>query len=167
MPDIEPNYTIIVDTREQQPWCFKHHSVASKKLDAGDYSLEGFENILGIERKKSVCEIANNIVENRFKDALERLGQLKYSFLLLEFDMDKVLSYPVGSTLPKRLWDKTRITPTFLLRNILDWNINYNINVLFCGSGSNAEQVAEYIFRRIFYLEMNLNYKQEPNNDTK
>lgn len=166
MTTVDPNYTIIIDTREQQPWSFKHHSVASKKLDAGDYSLEGFENILAIERKKSVCEIANNIVESRFKDALERLGQLKYSFLLLEFDLDKVLNYPIGSTLPKRLWDKTKITPVFLLKNILDWQLKYNIKVCFCGSSSNAEQLAEYIFRKIFYIEHNLKTK-ENNHDTK
>lgn len=165
MPTVDPNYTIIIDTREQQPWSFKHHSIASKKLDAGDYSLEGFENILAIERKKSVCEIANNIVEKRFKDALERLGQLKYSFLLLEFDLENILSYPIGSSLPKRLWDKTKITPTFLLRNILDWELKYNIKVFFCGSSSNAESLAEYIFRKIFYIEFNLKQKGK-NNET-
>ncbi len=165
MVTVDPNYTIIVDTREQQPWNFKHHSIASKKLDAGDYSLEGFENILAIERKKSVCEIANNVVESRFKDALERLGQLKYSFILLEFDLENVLNYPIGSTLPKRLWDKTKITPTFLLRNILDWELKYNIKIFFCGSSSNAEQLAEYIFRKIFYIEHNLKTK-EKSNDT-
>ena len=163
MPTVDPDYTIIIDTREQQPWNFKHHSVASKKLDAGDYSLEGFENILAIERKKSVCEIANNIVESRFKDALERLGQLKYSFLLLEFDLENVLSYPIGSSLPKKIWDKTKITPTFLLRNILDWQLKYNIKVQFCGSSNNAEQLAEYIFRRIFYIEYNLKHKENTN----
>lgn len=165
MVTVDPNYTIIIDTREQQPWSFKHHSIASKKLDAGDYSLEGFENILAIERKKSVCEIANNVVESRFKDALERLGQLKYSFILLEFDLENVLNYPIGSTLPKRLWDKTKITPTFLLRNILDWELKYNIKIFFCGSASNAEQLAEYIFRKIFYTEHNLKTK-EKSNDT-
>ena len=166
MTTVDPNYTIIIDTREQQPWSFNHHSIANKKLDAGDYSLEGFENILAIERKKSVCEIANNIVESRFKDALERLGQLKYSFLLLEFDLEDVLSYPIGSSLPKRLWDKTKITPTFLLRHILDWELKYNIKVFFCGSPSNAEKLAEYIFRKIFYIEYNLKNKEQ-NHDIK
>lgn len=161
MVTVDPNYTIIVDTREQQPWSFKHHSVANRKLDAGDYSMEGFENIFAIERKKSISEIANNIVESRFVNALERLGQCKYSFLLLEFNMDKVLSYPIGSSLPKKLWEKSRITPTFLLKNILDWNIKYGINVMFCGSAGNAEQIAEYIFRRVFYLEHNLKNKKE------
>ena len=77
MVNAEPDYTIIIDTREQQPWAFKHHSVANRKLDTGDYSMEGFEDIFTIERKKSISEIANNIVESRFSNALERLGRCK------------------------------------------------------------------------------------------
>ena len=75
------DFTIIIDTREQQPWTFNNHTVANRKLDTGDYSIEGLENILCIERKKSASEFANNIVESRFKDVLMRMNQLKYSFI--------------------------------------------------------------------------------------
>lgn len=146
------DFTIIVDTREQQPWTFEEYVVANKKLDTGDYSIEGLQDFFAIERKKSINEIANNIVEPRFKDVLARLAQLKYSFLLLEFGMTDVLYYPVGSNLPKKMWDKVRITPAFIMKNILDWQLKYNINVLFCNNASNAEKTAEYILKRI-YLE--------------
>ena len=79
------NFTIIVDTREQQPWIFDNYAKAHKKLDTGDYSVEGLEHLLTIERKKSSSEFATNIVESRFKDVVMRLSQFKYSFLLLEF----------------------------------------------------------------------------------
>ena len=148
------NFTIVVDTREQQPWSFPHYIVANRKLDTGDYSIEGLENVLAIERKKSVNEIATNIIEPRFKDAISRLSQHKYAFLLLEFDIDRVLSYPIGSALPKRLWHKTKSSPAFLMKHILDWQLNYNIKVIFCGSASDAEQVAEYILKKVNYLEM-------------
>ena len=153
MTNEQNNFTIIVDTREQQPWSFPHYAVANRKLDAGDYSIEGLESILSIERKKSVNEIATNIIEPRFKDAIQRLSKHKYAFLLLEFDIDKVLSYPIGSALPKRLWNRTKITPAFLMKHILDWQTQYNIKVIFCGSSSDAEQVAEYIFKKIYRLE--------------
>lgn len=163
MTTIDPKFTIIVDTREQQPWAFDHYATAHKKLDAGDYSIEGFENILGIERKKSINEIANNIIEPRFSNAISRLGQLKYSFLLLEFDMEDVLNYPIGSNLPKRLWDKVKISPAFIMKHILDWQLIHNIKVLFCGCPSNAEKTAEFILKKIYYLEKN---KKEQNHDT-
>ena len=63
-------FTIIVDTREQTPWEFGFHNTAKRKLDTGDYSMEGYESLFTIERKRSVSEIANNLSENRFKDCL-------------------------------------------------------------------------------------------------
>lgn len=154
------DFTIIVDTREQQPWTFDNYAVAHRKLDAGDYSIEGLENILAIERKKSVNEIANNIIESRFKDAIARLAQHKYAFLLLEFDIQNVLNYPIGSNLPKRLWDKIKISPAFLMKHILEWQTEHNIKVMFCGSSSDAESVAEFILNKVYYLEVIKKEKQ-------
>lgn len=164
MPNDKNDFTIIVDTREQQPWSFEHYTVANRKLDAGDYSIEGLEHVLAIERKKSVNEIATNIIEPRFKDAIQRLSEHKYAFLLLEFDIDKVLSYPIGSALPKRLWGRTKISPAFLMKHVLDWQINYNIKVMFCGSSTDAEQVAEFILKKVHYLEI---IKKEKDNEIK
>jgi len=147
------DFTIIVDTREQQPWTFKNHAVANKKLDTGDYSIEGLENILGIERKKSISEFANNITESRYQDVVMRLSQLKYSFLLLEFDLEDVLIYPIGSTVPKRMWDKIKISPAFLIKNILELELTHNIKTMFCGSSDNAQKMAEYILKKVNYIE--------------
>lgn len=155
------NFTIIVDTREQQPWTFDNYVVANKKLDTGDYSIEGLQDIFAIERKKSINEIANNIIEPRFKDVIARMSQLKYSFFLLEFGITDVLNYPIGSNLPKKLWDKIKITPPFIMKHILDWQLKYNIKVLFCNNASNAEQVAEYILKKIYLLHL-----QEKKNET-
>ena len=147
------DFTIIIDTREQQPWSFEHYTTASKKLDTGDYSIEGLEDIICIERKKSVTEVANNITESRFIDVIDRMSKYKYAFLLLEFDLEQVLNYPVGSNLPRRLWDKVKITPAFIIKHILELQLNHNIKVLFCGSQSDAEKMAEYILKKAHYIE--------------
>jgi ERCC4-type nuclease len=152
---INDEFTVIIDTREQQPWAFKEHTVANRKLDTGDYSIEGLEHLLCIERKKSASEFANNIVESRFKDVVMRMSQLKYSFLLLEFDLEDLLIYPIGSTVPKRMWDKIKISPAFLLKNILELQLKHDIIVYFCGDSDNAEKMAEYILKKIFYMEKN------------
>lgn len=157
------NFTIIVDTREQQPWDFTHYATAHRKLDTGDYSIEGLENIVCIERKKSASEFANNIVESRFANVVSRLSNIKYSFLLLEFDLEDLLVYPIGSTVPKKLWNKIKITPAFLIKNILELQINHNIIVYFCGDPSNAQKMAEYILKKIYYIEEILNKKDNKN----
>lgn len=147
------DFTIIVDTREQQPWEFGNYVIANRKLDTGDYSIEGLEHILCIERKKSVSEFANNVVESRFKDVVMRMSQLKYSFLLLEFSLNDVLIYPIGSTVPKKMWNKIKISPAFLIKNLLDLEISHNIKIIFCGNSSNAEKMAEHILKKVNYIE--------------
>lgn len=157
---IKNDFTVIIDTREQQPWSFDHYTTASRKLDTGDYSIEGLENLLAIERKKSINEIANNIVESRFKDVIERLSQTKYAYILLEFDLDNVLSYPIGSSLPKHMWDKVKISPSFIMKHILEWQMFHNIKVVFCGCASNAEKMAEFIMNKVYYLEVHSKNKK-------
>jgi ERCC4-type nuclease len=153
MTDYNNNFEIIVDTREQQPWIFENHIKACEKLDTGDYSVRGLENLLCIERKKSVSEIANNITEKRFKDVVARMTRYKYSFLLLEFDFDNVLSYPIGSNVPKRMWEKLKITPNFLIKHLVELQVFFNIKVLFCGSPSNAEKMALSIMKKVYEIE--------------
>lgn len=144
------NFTIIVDTREQQPWEFGLHVTAKKKLDTGDYSIQGLESILAIERKKSVSEIANNITESRFKNVLERMSQIRYPFMLFEFDLDDIYNFPIGSDIPKKLWDKLRISPKYLLKYLTELQLNYGIHILYCGCAENAEKMAVSIMKRVY-----------------
>lgn len=150
---IETDFTIIVDTREQKPWSFSTQASITHKLDTGDYSIEGLQNLLAIERKRNVAEVANNITEKRFKDVVERLKSIKHSFILLEFDLEDVMKYPIGSDIPKRLWDKIRISPAYIIKHLLDLQIDHNIKVIFCGNSSNAEKLALSIMKRIHKLE--------------
>jgi ERCC4-type nuclease len=146
-------FTVVVDTREQQPWSFENYAIANNKLDTGDYSIQGLEHILCIERKKSVSEIANNITEKRFKDVISRMSSYKYAFFIFEFDLEDVLIYPIGSSVPKRMWDKIKISPGFILKKLTDIQIENNIRVLFCGGPTNASKIAMSIMRKVYDLE--------------
>lgn len=146
------NFHIIVDTREQHPWSFDHMEKSVSKLDTGDYSLRGLEHIFCIERKGSIGEFANNITEKRFKDVVDRLSKISHAFILLEFNLQDVLIYPVGSNVPKKMWDKLRITPKFILKHINELQILHNIKVIFCGDASNAEKMALSLMRKIYEL---------------
>ena len=143
-------FTVIIDTREQTPWEFGFHTTSRRKLDTGDYSIEGFETIFTIERKRSVSEIANNITEKRFKDVLERMNKIPHSFMLMEFSIDEIYDFPVGSDVPKKLWDKLRISGNYIMKYLIETQLNYNIHILFCGSSENAEKTAVSIMKRIY-----------------
>ena len=150
---IDNNFKIIIDTREQQPWIFDNYAVSNEKLDTGDYSIQGFENILCIERKKSVSEIANNVTEKRFKDVVARMAQCKYSFLLLEFELDDIIKYPVGSNVPKKMWDKLKVSPNYIIKHLVELQIFFDIKVLFCGGPSNAEKIALSIMKKVYEID--------------
>ena len=91
MPDKKYSFNIIIDTREQKPWTFAGCDTINRKLDTGDYSIEGLEHLLCIERKNSVSEIANNISESRFKAEILRMNDYLHKFILLEFSLTDVL----------------------------------------------------------------------------
>jgi ERCC4-type nuclease len=143
-------FTIIVDTREQMPWEFGLHTTSRTKLDTGDYSIDGFQNLLAIERKRSVSEIATNITESRFNDVVNRLSKIPHAFMLFEFDIMDVYNYPVGSEIPKKMWDKLKISGNYIMKILTEIQLNHNIHILYCGSSSTAERVAVGIMKRIY-----------------
>src|ERR1022692_1606102 len=101
-------YTVIRDTREQKGWDFFEDDycdgMIEKKLDSGDYSILGLENVFCIEKKRNTAELAKNIFEKRFFAELQRLEKFDYSFLILEFNLIDVLNFPFGSGIPQNKW---------------------------------------------------------------
>jgi hypothetical protein len=142
-------FTIIADTREQTPWDFENYTVAHRKLDTGDYSIEGLEDVLAIERKRSVSEIANNISEKRFDDVLSRLQNYKHKFILIECTLNNILDYPIGSTVPKKLWNNLKITGKYILKYLTEISLKYDIHIIYCGNRENAEEYALSIMKRM------------------
>jgi ERCC4-type nuclease len=146
----QDNFTIIIDTREQHPWEFPLHATANRKLDTGDYSIEGLEDILCIERKNGVAEIANNMTESRFKDVINRMKTYKHAYILIECEYDQLMNYPIGSDVPKKAWGKIKISPAFILKFLTELSVQHNIHVIFCGSPSWAEKTALSIMKRVY-----------------
>lgn len=143
------SFNIIIDTREQKPWAFAGCDTINRKLDTGDYSIDGLEHLLCIERKNSVSEIANNISESRFKAEILRMQDYLYKFILLEFSLQDVLNYPVGSSVPRHMWNKIKIRPAYILKYLTELQIKHDIHVLFCDNPSSANEMAFSICKRV------------------
>ena len=150
---MDSDLKIIIDTREQKPWEFPGHATAVKKLDTGDYSVEGLEDVLCIERKQNTAEFAKNIIEKRYDDWTERMSKYKYKFLLLEFSLDDVYSFPRNSGIPKYLLNKTKISPKFLLKKLTELAILHDIHVVFCESAYRASMFAETLMYKVYTHE--------------
>ena len=83
-------------------------------------------------------------------DVIDRMDKIPLCFLLLEFNLDTVLNYPVGSGIPQRLWSRIRISPQYILKHLLELQMKHNIKVVFCGDATNAEILALAIMNRVY-----------------
>ncbi len=152
-------FTIIKDTREQDGYSFaasssRYHTcngMVSRKLDTGDYSIEGLEDKLCIERKASVVEFANNVGHDqvRFLKEIERMKDFPYKFLVFEFSLTDLMNFPEGSSIPESDWGKLRVTNKFMLKMIMEFQLHHDIKVLFCDSKKNAKWAVLSIIKRV------------------
>ena len=140
-------FLVIRDTREKDGWYFKESNycqgMIDQKLDTGDYSVQGLEDVLCIERKGSVSEIANNIVDKGFK----------YKFLILEFGIKDIMSFPEGSDIPRAKWNKIRIKGNFILKRLAEIQTKYDIHVITCEDKACAWHMTNSIMKRVFEIE--------------
>ena len=152
-------FTIIKDSREQEGYTFeasnsRYHTckgMVVRKLDTGDYSLEGLEDKICIERKASVVEFANNIGHDtvRFTKEIERMKPFPYKFLILEFSLSDLMEFPERSGIPEEDWGKLKVTNKFMLRRIMEYQMHHDIHVIFCDSKKNAKWTVLSILKRI------------------
>lgn len=83
---------IVIDTREQHPYSFTVPAVR-RKLDAGDYSIEGFETVAAIERKELNDYVQTVICQReRFAKELKKLAAYRLKAIVVEASMADVIA---------------------------------------------------------------------------
>ncbi len=147
---------ILYDSREKHPYtsfCDKfgnYIECRKTKLNTGDYSIEGLEDILCIERKESVTELAGNCISKRFLRELERMAKYKYAYIVLEFSLSDILGYPQNLKLPPRIKNKIKVSGNFILTRICQWSIDYNFQIFPCENRQYAEFMTGEIIKKIW-----------------
>lgn len=145
-------YLVIRDTQEKKDyWEFSPSKLCagtiSKHLETGDYTIETMEHLICIERKGRIAEWAQNIIEERFVNELERMRKFPFAFVILEFDMKDLMNYPYSSDIPPKLWPRIKISPYLLLKKTIEFQCEYpEINFVF--SGAYGKDIAGSIFKR-------------------
>lgn len=130
---------ILADTREKKPWaCAFADEVKHITLATGDYTLEGFEEVLAIERKRSVAELATNVTEDRFKNWTARLSEFPRPYIICEFSLEDVYAYPKGSSIPRHRWRYIRVRGKYIMKRVFELQ-EMGIEVIFAGSREAAE----------------------------
>lgn len=92
LADLRP--TIVIDSREQAPLTFTRIASVPGTLYSADYSVQGLEHLIGIERKSiddlsSCCMGANRA---RFERELHRLRGYRFARLLVIGSREDIVS---------------------------------------------------------------------------
>lgn len=160
---------IIIDTRERYPFDlgFYGFETIKRKLDTGDYSLEGYEEIISIDRKASVSELAQNLFYGykRFKAEMIRASKINHFFIVLEFPLEYVLIFPNGSGIPRNKWTGLRATPSGFYHKLELIYTNYGVKTIFCENRKAAEQKTVELLNLAINNESfdNIEYFRVPN----
>jgi len=151
-PAIKTTIHVVIDTREKAPLVLENDNytnfiVYNEALKTGDYSIKGLESAFVIERKASTSEIAGNIFEDRFDDELHRMAAFPYKFILCEFTLRDVLNFPINSGIPKYKWKGLKITGNFLLKKLVELEVNYGVPIIY--AGDHATDMAIALIKKI------------------
>ncbi len=122
-PPIPNNMIVVIDTREQAPYLFSGCRTSIRKLNQGDYSLEGWEDKIAIERK-SANDFFGSITQgrDRFERELERLKNYKFKGLVIEDEECNILCPEIYGR---------KISKNSVYGSITSMEVNYNIHVYY------------------------------------
>ena len=137
---------ILVDSREQHPLDFWDSPRRSATLKTGDYSAEGLENIIALERK-SLADLFGTVGggRERFEREIVRASKLWYFGIVIEATLDQVLlGAPHSQTHPRSV-----------IGSLHSWELRYpNIHVHYAGSRTNAAAlVRKLLYKCAEYVE--------------
>lgn len=120
-------FRIVIDTREQAEYSFSCETVR-RKLDAGDYSVAGFEHRVAVERK-SLPDFVHTVIHDatRFAAELQKLAGMDAASVVIEANLDDVLRGRHGDVLRS-------VAPQAVLGAAIHIALRWQVPVYWCGS---------------------------------
>lgn len=126
-------FVIAVDSREQRPLDFPGFATMRKTLPTGDYSMQGFEDRIAVERK-SKSDAWGCVAEGRarFERCMGRLGQLHRAAVVIECSLSEFQIQPS---------QVQRVTAATAVGSYLSWMVQYQVPVIWCDNREFAARV--------------------------
>jgi ERCC4-type nuclease len=128
--------TVVVDTREQEPYSFddRRVGIVRRALPAGDYSIDGFEHAVAIERK-TLDDLVKTVIRDRdrFRRELIKLSDYALACVIVEADLADVAAgaYHSGAH------------PHSVVGAVLSIIVDYSVPVYFCSNRQAARHFVE------------------------
>lgn len=150
---------VAANTWDGRPLCA---GTRIKRLPTGDYTLAGLESILCIERKGAVTEFVGNMVDPAFENELVRMAQFRHPWVILEFGMTHLMTWPDSSRLPPYKRMKLPLAREgAALSRFVELRLKYP-HVHFEFAEFYGKEVAESLFKRVIETYASQNAPPEP-----
>ena len=152
---VAPPFTVIKDTREQDGYFFSAFNTCAgmveSKLDTGDYTIQGLEDKICVERKGCVEELAVNLGSKKyaFLNEIERMKPFSHKFIVLEFSLEDLIKFPEETRIPVKNKASLKITGKYMLKCLMEFQLYDGIHIWFCGNKHNAFLAISSLFKRI------------------
>lgn len=119
---------IIIDTREQLPYEFPFKSILSIKrnaLPSGDYSIEGYESIIAVERK-SQEDFLNSVTNDheRFFAEIKRLSKMPFARVVVECSLEDILMQRYHN----------QVSPATVMGNVMAIEAMFGVPICWAGN---------------------------------
>jgi ERCC4-type nuclease len=128
--------TIVIDTREQEPYSFDSRLVAAvrRALPAGDYSIEGLEERVAVERK-SLDDFVSTVIHARprFREELRKFARYRAACVVVEAGVADVLLQRY----------RGEAHPNAVIGSALSIILDFGVPVFFCGNRQAACQFVQ------------------------
>ena len=115
---------VVIDTREQLPYAFSDRVVAVRSpLAAGDYSVEGTEHLLAVERK-TLDDFVSSVIRDRprFRRELEKLRDYRAACVVVEASLADIFAHRYHSG----------AHPNSVVGAAISIIVDYGVSVFFC-----------------------------------
>ncbi len=113
---------ILIDTREKLPYRFQTSSETGT-IPVGDYSIQGLEDYIAIERKE-----LNDLIgclskdRSRFERELFKAKALDYFALVIEASLSDIINHNYRS----------QMEPKAVVQSLLAFSVRYRLPIFFC-----------------------------------
>lgn len=143
-----PDPVVLRDDREKRPWKLPW-TVKIKRLKCGDYSVEGYKEVLAIEKKSGLLELLADLTNGyrpTFKRFLNRLSKYPVKIIVVCEPLNTGTVKYALKVLSKKSKGKSQLTARTIEYWVKEITCYYQIPVIFLERQNQMEQLAE-IFR--------------------
>jgi len=143
--------SVLYDKQEKRPWVlpFKMKRV---NLKTGDYTFEGFEDVIAIEKKSGLIELLNDLANGyrpTFERFLKRLSKYPVKVIVVEDTLSELSINRALAHIRRKSRGKARLTSRTIYYWVAEIAVKYDIPIIFVGKRAKIDLLPE-IFRAAY-----------------